>query len=329
MTCPQCHRPVSPDARFCGKCNFRLAGAATTSGPATPPPPPEPTRPWPTGADTSTAPVPDDDFLPPIATQGSGAQSTPLPTGSLAFSRNGDVETSFANLVSGKDVLRHALGLLVIQVLWFLVSSVLGFLFLVGVLNGVDPTSAALDPGAALDSVLGALTAMGLVFFLIGVALLVVPLFARVQTPMSEWQIYLDERSTSVDAAYRRVQQALARRNVPARVQPVRMSHGAGAVGEHLVVSQRPYSAYVNVFPYGTGLYLSWSLWREQRAGMLYVEWVRRLARSFAGEGSLLNDLMRAEPARALREAVHNAVRDGVEAAVVDGDSSGSWAGRG
>ena len=293
--CPACHHPRRPGARFCTACG--LDASAVDEG-----------APAPAGATPHAAPATDagDTF----ASQGQLRHNQTYVGGRLMFTRNGDVESTFANIVGGGTIWGHLKGVLLVQLVVWLVAA----LFLVPAYAlGTVRSQLGGSSGA-----LGAAQFFTLVFVLVALGLLVLAFTGWIQEPMSEWELLLDERSVSADSAYAAITLALHRRSVPADVRPQRIATDAtrGEVGSYLVVSSDPYAVYVSVLPYGTGLYLAWAMWREQRVISLYAEWFRQLRNRWAGSGSLLNLLLRAEEARALRETVHNAVRDGVDAAV-------------
>lgn len=291
----RCRHPRRPGALFCTECGLPVpaddvddaAGAATSP------------------VDASV--VGTDAF----ASQGQLRQNQTYVGGRLMFTRNGDVEATFANIVGGGVIWGHLKGVLIVQlVVWFVAALFLVPTYALGAAQSQFGGSTGLVSGAAF---------LNLVFLVVSLALLVLAFTGWDQQPMSEWELLLDERSVSADSAYAAIALALDRRDVPADVQPQRIAIDTtrGQVGNYLVVRSAPYAVYVSVLPYGTGLYLAWAMWREQRVLSLYAEWFRQLRNRWAGAGSLLHLLLRAEEARALRETVHNAVRDGVEAAVL------------
>jgi hypothetical protein len=226
----------------------------------------------------------------------------------LMFSRHGEVEANFANVVSGGMIWGHLKSVLATQlVLWVIGLAILIPMSLFNAVRsfGTQTTSA----GTVL---------VGLVFTGLSIVLLISAFRGQLQQPMSEWELLLDDRSLSSDSAYAAISMALQRRAVPAAVYAQRITQDVttGAIGNYLVVRARPYVVYVSVLPYGTSLYLAWTMWREQSVLSLYGEWFRQVRNNWAGTNTLLNMLLRAESARALRETVHNAVRDGVETAI-------------
>ncbi|MGY1689783.1 hypothetical protein [Geodermatophilus sp. SYSU D01105] len=284
--CLDCGHACRPGAQFCPRCGSRQplgaapadAGAGRAAGPGS------------------------------FAAQGQVRQNQTYVGNRLMYTRGGSVESSFLNVVTGRMVWGHLKRVLVTQaVVWVLAAIV------TVPLQVQEAASAAVgEDGGGLAFFLR------MIFLFLSVGLLVTAFTGQVQEPMSEWELLLDERSVSGDAAYAAIAGALQRRQVPALVyaQQIVKDTPSRTTGNHLVVRDDPYVVYVSVVPFGTGLYLSWTMWREQSVGRLYGEWFRQVRNRRAGTGTLLHHMLRAEDARALRETVHNAVRDGVETAI-------------
>lgn len=293
--CIHCGNSYRAGAQFCPRCGSPdPAGTAAAAHAAPPPPAPPPGQPFP-AAET-------------FASQGQVRQNQTYVGNRLMYSRNGQVEASFLNVVTGRMVWAHLKSVLVIEaIIWFIAALVTIPLSIASSLNSL---------GGGGES--GTASVLRVLFLFLAIGVLIVMFSGQVQEPMSEWELLLDERSVSADAAYAAMARALQRRAIPAQVffQQIAKDTTTRTVGNYLVVRNDPYVVYVSVVPYGTGLYLSWSMWREQPVTRLYAEWFRQARNKRAGAGTLLHYMLRAEDARALRETVHNAVRDGVEAAI-------------
>ncbi|MDQ1511137.1 MAG: hypothetical protein QOG50_2981 [Actinomycetota bacterium] len=133
---------------------------------------------------------------------------------------------------------------------------------------------------------------------------------------VSQWELTLDGKGDAAENAYASIIGALKRDRIPVGIDLRRIGGGAGTpVRNYLVVSSRPYRVFVGVFAYGDGLFVSWSMWRSRR--IIAIPWVFLLEMFswLRGRGSQLHEIVRTDPARAMREAVHNAVREGIDAA--------------
>ena len=128
----------------------------------------------------------------------------------------------------------------------------------------------------------------------------------------SQWEMVLDDKAGAADIAYERIADTIERRQLPLTVEerPIQ-PHAAAQLRLYLVLSFKEYSAYVGVFPFGTSLFMTWSMWRDQRTWGVIGTHIRD---TLSGN-SHFDQVIHADPARAMRDAVHNAVREGLEVA--------------
>lgn len=146
----------------------------------------------------------------------------------------------------------------------------------------------------------------------------VVLLGSKVTEPIGEWKSVLEGRAAAETSAYARICDVLMRRAIPAQPDVRRFRLARGGTNSRLTVRDGSYVAYVSVFPYGTTLYLGWTMWRVRSGAALIWVFVKDMFKNAAGQGGLVNQMLRTERARAMREAVHAAVREGVDVAVRD-----------
>jgi hypothetical protein len=142
--------------------------------------------------------------------------------------------------------------------------------------------------------------------------------FLPYRQPLSEWQMLVDGRAPAADSAYSAIYMTLRQRGIPVEVSArrIRSQLGAGGSRNYLLVRQRPFTAYVGVFAYGNALYLGWSLWRVQSPlSVLWLNISTKVLAVLTQDGTGFRKLLNAEPAKALREAVHSATREGVQVA--------------
>jgi hypothetical protein len=151
------------------------------------------------------------------------------------------------------------------------------------------------------------------------VAFWLVLLGARIDEPIAEWKTLIQDRFAAADSAYAAIYATLRGRGIPvdASAQRVRSDVlGREVVNNRLVITERAYAVFVTVFPYGTSLYAGWTMWRRRRGVTILGYFLKDLVGGFAGRSGAVNQMLRTERVRAMREAVHAAVREGVEAAV-------------
>lgn len=219
----------------------------------------------------------------------------------LLFQRAGEVEVGLAETVGGRDALR------------ILKQAFVGA-FLIGLGATTFGVLAAFAVSAATrDRDAGAwFLTMSYVLPWVWIALV---LFVPRTEVLSDWHLLLDGRAPIAETAYGVVYRSLtADRQIPAVVAPRRVPVGAPVAGVRnmLCVSIGRYSSYISVFAFGNDLYLGWTLWRKQLPFMVVLRWIGSLFGGHPGYSGVLE----MEPIKAMRESVHNALRQGIEASV-------------
>ncbi|MFI1996586.1 adhesin [Actinoplanes sp. NPDC020271] len=145
-----------------------------------------------------------------------------------------------------------------------------------------------------------------------------VSLSARVDESLAEWRTLIEDRRQSTDSAYAAIYGALRRRGIPVEADAVRVRSDLlppEAINNRLMISDRNYQIFISVFPYGSSLYLGWTMSRGRRGATLLGHFLRDLAGGMSGRSGSVERMLRAERVRALREAVHAAVREGADVA--------------
>jgi hypothetical protein len=188
------------------------------------------------------------------------------------------------------------------------------FIWLLTALNSDD--SSGSDPSFVESGAKGLLVFGQLVPFALFWALLLLP---RIVEPVAEWRTLLENKAPAAGSAYAAVYGSLARRRIPVDTVAMRIRSDVLApevVNNRLVLTERSYVAYVSVFPYGTSLYVGWTMFRTRRGGGLIGTYLKDVLGALMGRTGLVNQMLRTEKVRAMREALHSAVREGVEVAV-------------
>ncbi|MEV5988674.1 hypothetical protein AB0L85_27310 [Streptomyces sp. NPDC052051] len=208
--------------------------------------------------------------------------------------RYNDVELGFDESIDYQTIKR----------LWLLaaMASLLVF-FLFGVLPAISQ-----DNIDALDS---AVPISIVVFWL-------VLLLARFNEPISEWKTLLEDKAAASSSAYAAIYGSLARRRIPVTAVPTRVRSDIvpEVVHNRLVITSGRYVAYVTVFAYGTSLYLGWTMWRSRPGAVVIGHFLKDIIGSLVNRTGSLNQMLRTDRPRAMREAVHSAAREGVEIAI-------------
>jgi hypothetical protein len=172
--CLSCGNACRPGAQFCPRCG-------------TPRPVPETPV---IAPETVSSPAAEPGAF---AAQGQVRQNQTYVGNRLMYTRDGHIEAGFLNVVTGRMVWGHLKRVLVTQaVVWVL--AVLVTLPL--------SVQASVSTVVGEDGGSGMVPFLRAVFALVSIGLLVSAFRGQVQEPMSEWELMLDERSVSADAAY-------------------------------------------------------------------------------------------------------------------------------
>lgn len=252
--------------------------------------------------------------------------STPIPgwrggDGNAAYLdktlRHEHIELSLNESVDGKILFRLWLRAAIISFVVFVIPCFMGFVSLITSLGESSSSPYGYDDGSADGSSGGAW------IFFAGVASFavfwVVLLISRLPEPVGEWRVLLADRHDRAEAVYATIARTLSTRNYPIFPQ---------SFGTRMTLSERPYTAYVSVFNYGSSLYLGWMMWRSRRGTELVAQFIGDLVRSIKGENGIEHQMLRSEGARAMREAVHLACREGLMVAIENAPAGSGWAGQ-
>jgi hypothetical protein len=133
---------------------------------------------------------------------------------------------------------------------------------------------------------------------------------------LSEWRYMIDGKAEVAKAAFEHIGWAFKRRETPVeqtRIQ--RLSLGRSASRDYLFVQEGVFRSYITCFAYGRDLFVGWTLWWRLSAARWYLILFQRYYQTFTLRGSELHTVLRYDSAKALREAVHGAAREGLDAA--------------
>jgi hypothetical protein len=164
----------------------------------------------------------------------------------------------------------------------------------------------------------------GLAAVLIGLTLTACFWFLKIPIQLSEWKISVDNKGAAAPAVFDHVTWVLRGRAVPLDSLQVRRLNLPGeGVRDYLELRRGIFTGYVACFPYGADLYVGWTFWITLSPFRYVCMIVVRIWHSLTGKGSDLYTTLRYDSARAMREVMHSATREGVDVAV------GSIAGQG
>lgn len=316
-TCSNCGAETNVGDAFCGECGAPMR--RTEPGPSFPQTS-EMTPPWASEQPSHAATV----TPPPARSEATGARaiaSQALPDtsgesellgqaapnqqylGQRLLYQQGDAES--LDPVSPRFVKAILVHALIVYVVWAVGAIVLAVVFEV-----------AVGSSALTFLVVGLWwLVMGIVFW-----------WSPVWVSLSEWKFMLDGQAQSANAAFEHIAWVFKRRATPVTGLKVqRLSLGAGASRDYLYVQDHVFRGYVSSFAYGNDLYVGWSLWwRISPVHWLWIAFVR-IYHAITLRGFELQRIHRYDNAKALREALHGAAREGLDAV----SGMVSFAGRG
>jgi hypothetical protein len=138
------------------------------------------------------------------------------------------------------------------------------------------------------------------------------PIFVSV----SEWKFMVDGKAVSSSEAFEHIKWAFLHRKSPVEQLRIhRLSLGGHENRDYLYVQDGVFRAYIACFPYGRDLYVGWTLWWRLSAARWLWTLIKRNYEAYTLRGSELHTVHRYDSAKALREAVHGAARQGLDAA--------------
>jgi hypothetical protein len=156
----------------------------------------------------------------------------------------------------------------------------------------------------------------------VGLWVLVVALFIAafllvpIPVQLSEWKFLVDGKAAARPVVFEHVTHAFRRRNTPVDSLGVRrLSIPGGVTRDYLEIRQGIFAGYVSCFEEGNDLYVGWTLWLRMRPYRWFVLRVERVWLEVTQRASEMYVTLRYEPVKAMREALHNAAREGVDVA--------------
>lgn len=205
---------------------------------------------------------------------------------------------------------------------FFFVAAMLFTIFTI--ISGFSSTAAEESGGSGGGG--GAAIFFLLVMIISFVGFWLILLLTKLQEPISEWHVLLADRAGAAESVYNVIVGRARDRSLPLYPYTRRMPTSFGPVNNRLVLVDGHYEAYVTVFPYGSGLYLGWTMWRSRRGFELIGRYVADVFRNMAGQLDPVARMLRTEQARAMREAVHAVCREGLHVAIEQVEVPDSYA---
>jgi hypothetical protein len=170
---------------------------------------------------------------------------------------------------------------------------------------------------ALVISIPAGLTLFVIAAVVIGLALMICFWFLKIPIQLSEWKISVDNKAAAVPMVFDHVAWVLRGRAVPLESLQVRRLRLPGeGERDYLELRRGIFAGYVACFPFGQDLYVGWTFWITLSPFRYVCMIIARIWQSLFNRGSDLYTSFRYDSARAMRETMHSAAREGVDVAI-------------
>ena len=320
--CAHCNTPLIEDDRFCGGCGQRVPSRSevpltafiadepdpyATVASAVPDPPgpyPEPAgRAWPGTAESSPAGVWPGSGEVVEATEASVGQATPNSTYiGMRLQYEREPESSFDPLENIRYLRQLFFRSLVYWLVYILGAVVAGIFFL------VVSAAAGTGLGIAGYTICGGLSWLVLLclYWLLPLPVL-----------LSEWKFSVDGKGAAGAMAFEHIAWTLRQRETPLdSVQVRRLRLPGTGSRDYLELRSGLFYGYIACFPYGQDLYVGWTFYFRLSPLRYVLMFIARLWQTLSNRHNDIYVTLRYDSARAMREAMHSAAREGLDVAI-------------
>jgi hypothetical protein len=216
-------------------------------------------------------------------------------------------------------------------VIYWALADISGIFFAV---IGISELSSEENNGTVPTSIIGAIPGAFKVYLVLAALFAIAFLIAFLITPipaiLSEWKFLVDDKGAARPIVFDHVIYAFRRRNTPVDhigIRRLSSIEGAGS-RDFLEVKRGVFTGFVSCFEEGNDLYVGWTFWLR----MTPLRWVllrlELMWRSVTFQANELYVTLRYETAKALRESIHSAAREGIDVAagLVEAEGQGTAA---
>ncbi|MCW2933442.1 MAG: hypothetical protein JWM19_4404 [Actinomycetia bacterium] len=170
---------------------------------------------------------------------------------------------------------------------------------------------------AAVLGIRAGVTLYVIAALVIGLTLWICFLFLKIPIQLSEWKISVDNKGAAAPMVFDHIAWVLRGRAVPLDSLQVRRLRLPGdGVRDYLELRRGIFAGYVACFPFGQDLYVGWTFWVTLSPFRYFWMFVARIWQSITNRGNDLYTSLRYDSARAMRETMHSAAREGVDVAI-------------
>jgi hypothetical protein len=144
------------------------------------------------------------------------------------------------------------------------------------------------------------------------IAFLVIPVPAL----LSEWKYLLDDKGAAWQATLGHIYYALQRRRTPLDSAGLRrLGLPGGESRDYLELRRGIFTGYISCFAQGNDLFVSWTFWLKLTPARWLWMLITRVFQEVTQRGNDLYVTLRYESAKAMRESMHSAAREGIDVA--------------
>jgi hypothetical protein len=138
-----------------------------------------------------------------------------------------------------------------------------------------------------------------------------------VPVQLSEWKFFVDGKASVAPVTFDHIAWVLQQRQTPLdKVQVRRLKLAGGEARDYLEIRRGLFSGLICSFAYGRDLYVGWTFWLRISPARYVLMAIARLWQTLMRRGTDLYVSLRYDYARAMREAMHSAAREGVDVAI-------------
>ena len=156
----------------------------------------------------------------------------------------------------------------------------------------------------------------GIASVIIGLAFVIAYLLIPIPALLSEWRFLVDDKGAARPVVFDHVYAAFRRRNTQVDGIGVRrLSLPGGTKRDYLEIKRGVFTGFISCFEEGNDLYVGWTFWLRMSPARFLLLRLERIWHEVTQKGNELYVTLRYESAKALREAMHSAAREGVDVA--------------
>jgi hypothetical protein len=290
--CEGCGLPLEEDDGFCGNCGRSVT--SFYSAPAVPPPVAENQSGWPDGRPPGAG-----GWGPTGAALGQATPNATYIGQRMLYEKV--PEATFDPLTNTRFLFhlgRQALLFFAI----YLLGAILGTIFFVLLAAG--------GMGTGVFAVWKICASLCLLILLCAF------LFLPVTALLSEWKFLVDDKGAAGPVAFDHISYVLRRRQTPLEsVQVRRLRLPGGETRDYLELRRGIFTGFISCFPQGRDLYVGWTFWLSLAPWRWFLMALVRIWQNMTQHGTDLYQTLRYESAKAMRDAMHSAAREGLDVA--------------